>query len=303
VGARDRDDSRGVTFERPADPTFLKLREQLFGGEMTAALADRGDAGGTDVLGVVIEIGTDERALLFLALRDGSASVHQSSGGGLVGGGSHAHINAAAKALVAAARDVVDQLPVVVEHPLPRPGRVIISILTPDGVRAGEDDEATLRAGGGVLFPLFLRGNDIASGYRALQSRAPVPGVAPRGEGEGEAAYVMCLLTALARGHEASVSVFEKTALPDPASLTHDVRDLEWFASLRLDLGGLSAAGVVAFFYQRAGFRELPRDQTESRIRVPLQSYEGPTRRTFDFRVTLRVNQGRFGVEVSLLGN
>ena len=111
----------------------------------------------------------------------------------------------------------------------------------------------------------------------------------------------MSLLTALARGHEGAVRLFEATALPDPAALIHDVRDLEWFASLRLDLAGLSAGGIIMFFYQRAGFPNLPRGQTESRIRIPLQSYEGPTKKAFDFRVSLRESQGRFGVEIALL--
>jgi hypothetical protein len=241
-----------------------------------------------DVRGVVIEIGTRDQVLLFLGLRDGTASVYRSSGGGLVGGGSHAHLNAAAKALVAAARDVVESLPIVDRNPMPLPGRVIISILTADGVRAGEDEEAALMAGRGLLYPLFLRGNDIATGYRTLQAGMPTTkGDAAGSRGEephqGEAAYVMCLLTALARGHEDAVCLFEATALPDPAALTHDVRDLEWFASLNLDLASLSAGGIVMFFYQRAGFRNLPREQTDSRIRIPLQSYEGPSRKPFDF--------------------
>jgi hypothetical protein len=111
----------------------------------------------------------------------------------------------------------------------------------------------------------------------------------------------MCLLTALARGYEDAVCLFEATALPDPATLTHDVRDLEWFASLRLDLASLSAGGIIMFFYRRAGFQNLPREQTDSRIRIPLQSYEGPSRKPFDFRVSLRESQGRFGVEIALL--
>ena len=297
---------RGVSLDRSVDPSFRKLREELFRGDLTARLgdadADRG-ASRPDPRGVVIEIGTQDRVILVFGLLDGTASVYWSSDGGLVGGRDHPQISSAAKALVAAARDIVDVVARVDQTPLPQPGRVRVSILTSDGIRAGEDDEASLMAGRGVLYPLFLRGNDIVNGYRALQSRAPATPMGADAEGSysGEAAYAMCLLTALARGHQRSACLFEASALPDPATLTHDVRDLEWFASLRLDLQSLSAGGIISFFYHRAGFRDLPREQTESRIRIPLQSYDGAPRRAVDFRVTQRVNQGHFGIEVALL--
>jgi hypothetical protein len=294
-----------VTLDRSVAPSFQKLREELFRGDLTAGLGDSEsdrEASGLAVHGVVIEIGTRERVIFVFGLRDGTASVYWSSGGGLVGGRDHPHINSAAKALVAAARDIVEMVPRVDESPLPQPGRVRVSILTSDGIRAGEDDEASLMAGRGVLYPLFLRGNDIVGGYRILGSGSPaLPTGAAAGEYQGEAAYVMCLLTALARGHQRSVSLFEASALPDPAALTHDVRDLEWFASLSLDLQRLSAGGIIAFFYKRAGFRELPREQIESRIRIPLQTYDDVARKPFDFRVTQQASEGRFGIEIALL--
>jgi hypothetical protein len=250
----------------------------------------------------VIEIGTKDRVILVFGMRDGTASVYWSSGGGLVGGRDNPYISSAAKALVAAAGDIVGVVPLVDQNPLPQPGRVRISILTSDGIRAGEDDEASLMAGRGVLYPLFLRGNDITTGYRTLGSCAPsAPGSGAEGAFSGEVAYAMSLLTALARGHQNSVCLFEASALPNPATLTHDVRDLEWFASLRFNLQSLSAGGIIGFFYRRAGFADVQKEQTESRIRIPLKSYDGASRKTFEFRVTQRVSQGRFGVEVSLL--
>jgi hypothetical protein len=171
VVTQGRGDTAKMPFDRAVDPTFRKLRKELFRGDLTASLDDSDGeerASHANVRGVAIEIGTNDQVLLFLGLRDGTASVYRSSGGGLVGGGSHAHLNAAAKALVAAARSIVEKLPIVDRNPLPAPGRVIISILTAEGVRAGEDEEAALMAGKGVLYPLFLRGNDIANGYQHM---------------------------------------------------------------------------------------------------------------------------------------
>jgi hypothetical protein len=289
--------SRVMSTDRQIDPSFAKLRGELFGAHLGAI--DLARESPATVQGVVIEIGTEESVLLVFGLGDGTASVYSSSGGAFMGGRDHPRINSAARALVDEARGLVGVVPRAVDAPLPRPGRVRISILSRDGLRAGEDDERSLMVGAGVLYPLFLRGNDIVRGYRALEP----PTARERQPHSDEAAYVMCLLTALARGHQTSVRLFENAPLPDPAALTHDLRDLEWFTSLRLDLERLSAGGIVRFFCRRARFSELPRDQTTSSLRIPLQSFGGAPRWVFDFRVTQRECDGGFGVEVGLIRN
>jgi hypothetical protein len=142
------------------DEGFAKLRSQLFSRELAATMPSlEGDGGSPEVLGVVIEIGMAPNTILVYGLRDGTASVYRSSGGGYVGGRDRPRVNAAAKALVAAAREMVKTMPRVSEHPLPSLGRVRISILTPEGVHAAEDDEKKLMSGEGALYPLFLRAN------------------------------------------------------------------------------------------------------------------------------------------------
>jgi hypothetical protein len=280
------------------DEGFAKLRNQLFSRELAATVPSlEGDGGSPEVLGVVIEIGTALNTILVYGLRDGTASVYRSTGGGYIGGRDRPRVNSAAKALVATAREMAKTLPRVTDHPLPSLGRVRISILTPEGVHAAEDDEKNLMSGGGALYPLFLKGNDVTTGFL----NEPRPGPADRPP--PEATYVMGLFTALARGHVPSVSLFEDEAPPELSTLTNDVRDLEWFESLRIDRATLSTGGIIMFLYTRAGFRELPKSQIESSLRVPLQSYRQPPSEIFRFRVTQRERAGRFGVELALVSN
>jgi hypothetical protein len=280
------------------DEGFAKLRSQLFSRALAASVPSiEGDGGSPEVLGVVIEIGMAPNTILVYGLRDGTASVYRSTGGGYVGGRDRPRVNAAAKALVAAAREMAKTLPRVTEHPLPSLGRVRISILTTEGVHAAEDDEKKLMSGQGALYPLFLRGNDITTGF--LNEPRPAPADQP----PPEALYVMGLFTALARGHVPSVTLFEDEAPPELATLTYDVRDLEWFESLRLSPATLSTGGIIMFVCTRAGFRDLANSQIESSFRVRLQSYRQPPSEIFLFRVKQREREGRFGVELALVSN
>jgi hypothetical protein len=133
----------------PGKPeVFRELREQLFRGDLLALTAGApGEAAagsGPEVIGVAMEIGFDTGTCLVLGLRDGTASVYLSSGGGSIGGQTHPHINAAARKLVETARAFVGRLPVVAEYPLPAEGRVRFSLFTTAGVHASEADEGDL---------------------------------------------------------------------------------------------------------------------------------------------------------------
>jgi hypothetical protein len=289
-----------VSVDSRPDPKFVKMRETLFGGQLAARLVALDRAAGASevvVAGVVIEIGEAENTILVYGLRDGTASVYLRSGGGYIGGRDLPRVAAAAKALVAEAGRFVGIVPLAREHPLPAPGMVRISILTSEGVLAAEDVEKRLMAGDGALYPLFLRGNDIVGGYRG--AARPPPGEGPRIT--LEKAYLICLLTAIARGRETSVTLFEGSSPPDPASLTADLRDLEWFNAVRLDLSRVSVDAVIADLRDQAGLDDLQGEQIESRFKATLQSYEGSHRTTYDFRLARRSRDGKSGLEIALV--
>jgi hypothetical protein len=87
--------------------------------------------------------------------------------------------------------------------------------------------------------------------------------------------YVEALLTALARGHAASVELVASERLPDPAALTSDALDLDWLASAGLDLEALASEKVINLVLEAAGIRRFHLRRTEGRIRTSLEAHDG----------------------------
>jgi hypothetical protein len=272
---------------------FTSLREQLFHGDLLALTGGApGEAApGTEpeVIGVAMEIGFDTGTCLVFGLRDGSASVYLSSGGGSIGGQTRPHINAAAKRLVERARPLLGRLPKVAEYPLPADGRVRFSLFTTAGVHASEADERDLMREEGELFPLFAAAHEIITGFRQIE--APEP--------KNEPAYVNCLLTTLARGHARSVTLRKGTPPPDPTHLTADAEDLQWIAKIGFALDRLSTQAIIALLLKEAGFRWFQVGKAIGHIQVKLADH-GESFSDVVFRVQRRRRQGRIEVEIDV---
>jgi hypothetical protein len=115
-----------------------------------------------------------------------------------------------------------------------------------------------------------------------------------------EGLYMNLLLTALARGHAASVTLIAGERLPDPATLTNDKEDLDWFASLALDPGAQSSEKTVNLILEAAGFRRFHLRRTEGQIRTSLQANDGSGATDFDFKITKgKTDDGRVRVEIA----
>ena len=218
---------------------FVGLRRQLFQSDL-ASVAPAGDGSsspddGSAVFGAAMEVGLPNATYLVFGLRDGSASVYFSTGGGSLGGQGKPAINAAARRFVETSRPFAAEWPIVKEYPLPSPGRVRFSIFTAAGVRAREGEEADVQRAEDPLFPMFKAAHDIITGFRLLDQRQP----------RDENAYLNCLLTALARGSATSVTLKARTPPPDPASLTRDATDLKWIAEIGFQLDRLDTAKII----------------------------------------------------------
>jgi hypothetical protein len=278
-----------MSSERPSTgfETFLSLRARLFGEDLAALTG--GAASGDEVVGVAMEMVMPSGTALVFGLRDGSASIYLSSGGGSLGGQGRPPIDAAARRLVETARGLVAKLPRVVEHPLPAAGRIRLSIFTPAGVHAAEAAESEL-VGGNELLPLFRGAHEIITGFRLVEaSRAA-----------DEPLYVNMLLTALARGHASSVVLTAGEPLPDPATLTRDAADLDWFASAGLAPEAQSSEKVFNVLLEAAGFRRFHLRRTEGRIRAALEAHDRASTTSFDFAVTKgRTDDGRVRIEIA----
>jgi hypothetical protein len=126
---------------------------------------DRQDAA---VFGVLMDMAYPEGAATLIGLADGTTSLYHSGGGGIIGGGEHAHIAALTRTWVAAGAEVVDALEPADDCPLPAAGLVQFVLLTPEGKRAATAPEEELGAGGHELSRLFYAGHDVITELRLI---------------------------------------------------------------------------------------------------------------------------------------
>ena len=74
-------------------------------------------------------------------------------------------------------------------------------------------------------------------------------------EHDGEASYLNCLLTTLAKGTSRSAVVASGHALPNLADLTTDAQELDWIAGLPFKYDELDADEVIEIMLRFAGWR------------------------------------------------
>jgi len=120
------------------------------------------------VWGVLMETGYPEAAATLVALADGTASLYFSSGGGVIGGGPHPSVNAAARHLVEVSARHASELSPTTKFPLPDTGDVTFYVLTTNGVLQGGAREEILGNGGHSLSEMFLAAHDVIAGLREV---------------------------------------------------------------------------------------------------------------------------------------
>lgn len=124
-----------------------------------------------NVWGVLMETGYPEGAATLAAMADGSASLYFSTGGGVLGGGDHPSVNAAARKLVELAGGRLAELSPTSEFPLPARGEVTFYVLTTNGVLRSGARQDTLGAGEHPLSELFFAGHEVITGLREMSER------------------------------------------------------------------------------------------------------------------------------------
>lgn len=115
------------------------------------------------VWAVMMEVAFPNGVATLISLRDGTASLYTSSGGGIFGGYSARN---EAKRFVAEAEKHLASMKPTKSFPYPEPRRMKFYILTRDGVYTAEADENELVSGQHSLSPLFLAGNEVLTGLR-----------------------------------------------------------------------------------------------------------------------------------------
>ena len=140
--------------------TNKHLRSQAL--QLTAAQAGIADS----IFGVLMETGYPEAVVMLVALADGTASFHFSTGGGIIGAGQHERPAVAARLLVAFAAHNLAHLVSTVEYPLPQPGNTRFYVLTSNGVLTADAPESEFGENRQVLSPLFFAAHELITEIR-----------------------------------------------------------------------------------------------------------------------------------------
>jgi hypothetical protein len=123
------------------------------------------------VWGVVTDMGAARATVTVVTLVDGTTSLYFSTGGGVLGGGEHAEIAAAAQRVIRQAIPQLQGAKPETEFPLPAPQQIHFRLLTADGVRGIEAPAQALAGGSHALSPLYMAVQDVITKLR-LQSEA-----------------------------------------------------------------------------------------------------------------------------------
>jgi hypothetical protein len=127
-----------------------------------------------DLYGVLVDWPIGDVVVSILALRDGSASLYTTSTFGIIGGGGHASVRAAAQNCVCVAADCLAHSQPVADFPLPANDDVHFYLLSYAGVRRCVGDLAALSSGVDPTAPLFDAAQEVLTQLRlTMEDRQP----------------------------------------------------------------------------------------------------------------------------------
>ena len=139
---------------------------------LATTAAQAGVAPVRGVWGVLMERGFAKGVATVVALADGTATMHLSTGGSVVGGKTYPPAHEAAQKLCERAADALGETVTTREFPAPTKGHVRFYVLTPDGVRTAELDLfAHPDAGGEPLAPLLAAGDAVLDALKDATSK------------------------------------------------------------------------------------------------------------------------------------
>lgn len=132
----------------PENEVYLGLRNQAL--KVTTASLDVEADPNAPILAVLMEMGLSDAVATFACFRDGSASLYLSTGGGVIGGGSHESVRAACLEMLSLtnkyAKDFIAACTPVSHFPFPGEGEIFFYLVTSGAVHLARCREDALSA-------------------------------------------------------------------------------------------------------------------------------------------------------------
>ena len=117
-----------------------------------------------------METGYPKAVASLVAFVDGTTSLYFSSGGGMLGAGTHESVRKASTMFLRFANEHVAKFAPASDYPLPEKGRVRFYVHTFDGVLTAERDEQDLGHQRDPLWPVFHAGHAVIAAIRGLNT-------------------------------------------------------------------------------------------------------------------------------------
>lgn len=150
------------------EPIFVDLREQIL--KLSADEAGLKPPEGSQIWGLMMEIGYPEAVATLVTLADGTTSLYLGNGGGIIGAGEHANVREATARFLATGDTLLELLANTDNYPLPTLGQVRFYALTTQGVLTALVDEEKLGDDEHALSPLFFAGHAVIGEMRQIET-------------------------------------------------------------------------------------------------------------------------------------
>ena len=222
---------------RPSGPEmFQGLRTRAL-GVSPSSLGLSAGTGVTRVFGVVMDTTYDSGTATLVVLADGTVSLYTSTGGGMIGGGTHERVAAAARRCLQVAGDHLKEFAEDGSDSLPAAGMTLITLRTYTGplrARAPEDDLGHHRH---PASPVFHAAHEVITQLRLVQST----GSPQEAAGGGRPGGATPLMAAAHRGDRRALARLIEQGVPLEA------RDHDGYTALMYaaNAGQEEAAGIL----------------------------------------------------------
>lgn len=125
----------------------------------------------TVVYGVIMDWEIGEGIATLVSYKTGDASLYLSSGGGIIGGGQHANVNAAARQYVEKAQSFLANADkTTTTTNLPAKNELYFYLLTNNGVFLGKEEISNIENNSSPWIDLFTEGNIVITELRNISS-------------------------------------------------------------------------------------------------------------------------------------
>jgi hypothetical protein len=148
------------------------MYEQLRTMALHTRAGDLGiQASGTEpvLFGIIMDMDIGGETATLVAFETGDASLYLSTGGGVIGGGTHRSVAEAARRFIASARAVRSSVSRAEGFPRPGRGEATFYLLTTEGTFTATRTEEGLAHGGDAFSALFSVGQDLLTQLRLTE--------------------------------------------------------------------------------------------------------------------------------------